>query len=257
MGILSRVKVLAESRVLGRGPERGELVSVPLVGEELHEEVGSGRSEYLVIALRLVRRWEKDRGCLKELLDALLLLEEVYGPKRVLASVKRPFALLAAVTRGSSLTSLAAESGFPTVGAFVGAEVEEELRRSCPEKEIVFRHLKGRESVIDSAVAGEYPTYGDWKEASLLAEGLERMDLLPLLAALVLRLRKEDPGALRALVEMTGSYSRGLEHGSPPQLGSRSLLRLLEQTIAGLDEQDPSPLWRILRRALSGGYRDG
>lgn len=266
MEILSRAKALAEAcpgirqaggLLLGRGPERRELVSVPRVSEDLHEQIGSGRSEYLVIALRLVGRWEKDRRCVKELLDAFLLLEEVYGPEPVLASVKRPFALLAAVTTASSLTSLAAESGFPTVGAFVGAEVEEELRRACPEKEVVFRHPAGSKAVTNSAVTGEYPTYGDWKEASLLAEGLGRMDLLSLLAALVLRLRKEDPGALRALVERAGSYSRGLEHGGPAQLGSRSLVRLLECTIAGLDEQDPSPLWRILRRALSVGSRDG
>lgn len=257
MEILSTARSLARRWLLRRGHERGEMVSVPRVGEELHEEVGSGRSEYLLNALRLVGRWEKDRGCVKELLDALLLLEEVYGSERVLASVKRPFAVLATVTRASSLTSLAAQSGFPTVGAFVGAEVEEELRRACPEKQVVFRHPKGRESVINSAVTGEYPTYGDWKEASLLAEGMGRMDLRPLLGALVLRLRKEEPGALRALVEGATPDSRGLEQGAATGLDPRPLVTLLESTIASLDERDPSPLLRILRRALSVGSRDG
>ncbi len=257
MGILFRAKALVVDRFLRRGGEKVELVSAPRIGGDLHP-VASRRSDYLVLALRLAGRWGKDKGSVKEILDALLLLEEAYGTERVLAAVKRPFALLAAVTKASSLTSLASERGFPTVGAFVGSEVEEELRGAYQgEAEVIFRHPSAGEGGRKSAVAGEYPTYRDWKEASLLAQGMGRMHFLPLLAALVLRLRKEDPGTLRALVKSAKCPSQGLEKGGATQLGSRSLTRLLEQTIADLDEQDPSPLWRILRRALSGGYRDG
>lgn len=217
----------------------------------------AGRSEaarkrdYLPLALGIVGRRAADRDSFASVLDALLLLEERYGEGPMRAALFRPLAVFEAARRLASLTLIAREQGFATLGAFVGAEIEEAVNRGNAQQKTIFQRPKAASASDPQAGTlgrGERPDYRDFKDASHVALALDRIRLTWELGHLLHALRWQ--GEERAVASLVARARETTELGRPDE-ERRRLLRARIGRLLDLHEGSvPRGVARTLRREL-------
>lgn len=195
---------------------------------------------YLIIAARLLRGRKSERILAEEIVDALCVLAETYGDETLQHSLSRPVACLEAASRSQSLAIEAQQYGYPSLGAFIGGEVEEEILESTQvsEQRPIFWRNDTEKDANDQA-GREYPTYREFKRASLLAAKLGRVDLTWSLGQLV-------SGALKSANRLPSS-----KVGSSDLHRDKLAITLLT-AVREVERTRPSPSLRDLKRELEG-----